>query len=408
MIFGKRPTRRQILIVGGVVAAVAVAQVGPAAAEDVYRFGALNPITGAGSTYGSGMQKAILFAVEEITAAGGAGGRQIEVVAEDSQTSPEAAVLAVKKLIEVNKVDAILGTWSSGVSLAILPIINAADRILMHTSAAPALSEHNDKHLAWRFQSNSEHIGEAFAAIATKEGFKRPAIMAFNNDAAIGNTDSFRRHWEEKGGKVTTSVVYEPKRTSYRSELQQVLSTSPDVIALSGYLPDTTIILREAYEFGAPVKFIIPAWAAGPQLVSALGPEVTEGVFVFDTVPNIDGAAFKRYDEKYRKATGHGGAENIYAAQTYDMAIVLGLALEKAGPGANNAAVVKAIREVSNPPGKPVTSFEEGKKLLRAGEKINYEGASGRLDFDDRGDITPDFGVTAIEKGKFVARYAVK
>jgi branched-chain amino acid transport system substrate-binding protein len=92
----------------------------------------------------------------------------------------------------------------------------------------------------------------------------------------------------------------------------------------------------------------------------------------------------------------------------YDMAIVLGLALEKAGPGANNAAIAKAIRDVANPPGKMVTSFEDGKKLLRAGEKINYEGASGRLDFDERGDVTPDFGVSVIENGKFAPRYVIK
>src|SRR6266498_983207 len=86
------------------------------------RIGALNPITGSGSPYGTGMQKMILAAAETVNAAGGAVGRQIQVLAEDSQTNPQAGVLAAKKLIEVNKVQAIVGTWSSGVTLAVLPL----------------------------------------------------------------------------------------------------------------------------------------------------------------------------------------------------------------------------------------------------------------------------------------------
>ena len=62
------------------------------------------------------------LAADEVNAGGGAGGRTLEVVAEDTQTSPEAAVLAVKKLVEVNEVHAVMGTWSSGVTLAVMPI----------------------------------------------------------------------------------------------------------------------------------------------------------------------------------------------------------------------------------------------------------------------------------------------
>ena len=89
---------------------------------ETFRLGALCPVTGAGSPFGSGMQKMIFAAAEAVNAAGGAAGRKIEVVSEDTQTSPQAGVLAAKKLIDVNKVQAILGTWSSGVSLAVVPL----------------------------------------------------------------------------------------------------------------------------------------------------------------------------------------------------------------------------------------------------------------------------------------------
>jgi branched-chain amino acid transport system substrate-binding protein len=401
-------TKRHFGLAATAVAALVVLGATPGLSQEPYRIGALNPVTGAGSAYGSGMQKSILAAVAEVNAAGGPAGRKFEVFADDSQTSPEPAVLAAKKLIEVNKVGAILGTWSSSVSLAIQPLTKSSNTILMHTSSAPTLFSQNERLLGWGFQSGSKYNGQAMAAAVEKEGFKRPVIMAFNNDAATGNVGFFRTSWEAKGGKVLDSVVYEPRRTSYRSELQKALSQKPDIVVLSGYLPDTTIILREAYELGVNTRFLIPGWSAGPQLVSALGPEVLEGVLVYESVPDTAGAAFKRYSEEYKKALGSTGEDNVFAAQTYDMVITLALAIEKAGASADNVAIAKMVREVANPEGQKVASFAEGQKALKAGQKINYEGASGRLDFDQDGNAVADFAVFAIEKGKYVKRYVLK
>lgn len=374
-----------------------------------FRIGALNPITGLGGPYGPGMQKAILFAAEEVNAAGGAGGRRLEVFPEDTQTQPQAAVLAAKKLIEVNKVQAILGTWSSGVSLAVVPLTNEANILLMNTSGAPALSvpPANAKGLSYRFQATNDRFGRAFAEIARREGYKRPATMAFNNASGIGNAEGFKKAWEAKGGKVYAGVVYEPSRPSYRSELQQVLSARPDVIVTGSYLQDTTIILREWYQTGQPVKWIIPGWAANPDLVKALGPEVCEGIISVDSVSNETARSFAHFGAKYQQATGQPGNSNVYAAMTYDMVITLALAMEAAGPNATVAQINAKIREVANPPGEAVYAFADGRDALKAGRKINYEGASSVLDFDQYGDVSPNFGAYFIEKGQLNRRYVV-
>ncbi len=356
------------------------------------------------------MQKTILFALDEVKKAGGADGRSIEVYAEDTQTSPDAAVLAVRKLIDVNKVDAVLGTWSSSVSLAVQPITNAANCLLFHVSSAPALSApaQNAKHLGFRFQAGSPQIGAAYAAIATRQGAKNPAVMAFNNDVQIASTSIFRAAWEKAGGKVAKTVVYEPNRTSYSAELQQVLAGAPDLIVVSGYVPDTTIILREAFEAGNTAPIVIPGWAWGPAVQKALSPEVLEGLIVFDSVPDSDGTAFKTFDARYTAATGASGLSNVYAAMCYDMVMVLALALQKTGPGADNAAIAQAIPVIADPPGQTVSSFTEGKAALKAGTKINYEGASGPLDFDAKGDAVSVFGVQMFSKGKLERKYLLK
>jgi branched-chain amino acid transport system substrate-binding protein len=387
---------------------LAAPRLGHAQAE-TFRIGALNPVTGAGSPYGAGMQRMIGAAVEAINAAGGANGRRIEVFSEDTQTAPQAAVLAAKKLIDVNRVRAILGTWSSGVSLAVIPLTNDADMILMHTSGAPALSvpPANARHLGYRFQATNDRFGRAFAEIAVKEGFKRPATMAFNNASGIGNTEGFRRAWAAKGFQNGVHVVYEPNQPSYRAELLRVLATRPDVIVMGSFLPDTTIILREWFQMGVPVKWIIPAWAANPQLVQALGPAVTEGIIAVDSVSNEGSPAFAAYDAAYRRTMNQPGLSNVYAAMTWDMATTLGLAIEQA-KSFETAAINAAIRQVANPPGEGVSTFAEGKAAIAAGRKVNYDGASSVLDFDEFGDVTPDFGVFFIERGQIVRKYVVK
>lgn len=402
--------RRTILQAGAGALGLGLLPQSAMAQAEPFRIGALNPITGAGSPYGSGMAEMIFAAAEEVNAAGGVAGRRLQVFADDTQTNPQFAVLAAKKLIEVNKVNAILGTWSSGVSLAVIPLANDANILLMHTSGAPALSTPpaNAKGFGYRFQATNDRFGRAFAEIAVKEGFKRPATMAFNNASGIGNTQGFKKAWEAKGNKVIAEVVYEPNQPSYRAELQKVLASNPDVIVMGSFLPDTTIILREAFQTGAKVKWIIPGWAANPQLIRALGNEVTEGLISVDSVANEQSASFARFDAAYRKGQSQPGASNVYAAMTYDMVITLALAIEAAGPGAGNMAINSKIREVANPPGDKIYSFAEGKVALAAKKKINYEGASSVLDFDESGDVTPDFGVFFITKGQLERRYVVK
>jgi branched-chain amino acid transport system substrate-binding protein len=372
-----------------------------------FKVGSLCPVTGAGSPYGPGMQQAIRMAVDEVNADGGASGVKLELFVEDSQTKPDAAVLAAKKLIEVNKVQALLGTWASGVTLAVMPLTEAAGIIEMNTSGAPAISTLDTKDLVWRYQATNDRFGQAFAEICKKNGYKRPATMAFNNASGLGNTQGFTKAWEATGGKVVAHVTYEPNRPSYRSELQKILDAKPDVIVTGSYLPDSTIILREWFQSGVPVQWIMPGWATGPDLVKALGPEVVEGLISVDSVSNEKSPSYTHFDALYTKAMGKPGSSNVYAAMAYDMVVVLALAIEAAGSGATTEQVNAKIREVSNPGGTPVYTFAEGKTLLAKKEKINYEGASSKLDFDKYGDVTPDFGVYVYEKGELVRKDVV-
>lgn len=401
-------TRRETLIgASGLALAVSFPARGQEAAP--FRIGALNPITGAGSAYGAGMQQAIFLAIEEVNAAGGAAGRKLQGFAEDSQTLGDQAVLAARKLVDINKVDAILGTWASAETLAIMPLVQANGLIGMNTSSAAAVQEQDRKDLVWRFEASNASYGKAFAAMCEKRGFKNPATMALNAASSLGNAQGFQRAWEAKGrSKVVADVVYEPKRASYRSELQKILSAKPDVIVAGCYTPDAIILLREAYALGAKNAWIMPGGSANSLVAESLPAEATEGVIAIETIANENSVAFKHFSDAYQKKSGRSSVDNIFAAMTYDMVISLALAIEAAGPGADRAAINAKLREVSNPPGQKVGSFAEGKALLEQGNKVDYDGAAGPVNYDENGDVTPIFGVYIFEGGKRVRRDTIE
>lgn len=404
-----RINRRQSLIACGAAAALLAGSPVFAQSAPTFRIGALNPITGAGANYGSGMQKAILIAIEEVNAAGGAAGRKLEGVAEDDQTTPNSAVLAAKKLLEVNKVQAILGTWASGVSLAVLPLTNDANAILMHTSGAVALADpkQNPKKLAFRYQGSSKHLSRAFVKAAQQEGLKRPAVLALNNPATAPHAEGFKKLWVGNGGALSDFVLYEPSRTSYRSELQQVMRSKPDGIILSGYAPDGVIIIRDWFQSGARMKWVMPGFAANAEFLKALGNEPTEGITVVESVVNEGASAYRNFARQYEAATGKPATGNVYAAMTYDMVHVLALAIEAAGPNADTALIAKKVHEVTTGSGQKVGSFAEGKALLKQGKKINYEGASSSVDFDEENDVDPTFAGFTIKNGAWQRTYLI-
>ncbi|WP_249279146.1 ABC transporter substrate-binding protein [Bordetella genomosp. 5] len=367
-----------------------------------FRLGALNSITGVGGPYGGAMLQSIRIAVDEVNEAGGAAGRKLALYAEDDQTKPDAAVLAVKKLIEINKVEAVVGIWPSAVGLAVMPITNNAGVIMMNTCGAPEMQTENKRGLAWMFQASNAVFGKAFAETARRRGFKRPAVMAFNNSTFVGLANYFRETWEAGGGKVSELIIYEPNQTTYRTELSRVLATKPDVIALGSYRPDATILLKEWYQSGQDCKFIMPGWTANEDLVKALGKDATEGIISISNVAAYDHPTYKSFAERFRAKTRR--EPDIFSAQSYDMVIALALAIEAAGANATPLEVNERIKPVTGQGGQKVSSFAQGRDALKAGQDIDYDGASSGLQFGAKGETVPDFGVFEINQGKLVLK----
>jgi branched-chain amino acid transport system substrate-binding protein len=399
--------RRHFL--AGATGAAAVAALGPvtrALAADPIRIGVLTPLTGAGAVYGNRMSRTYQLVADEITKAGGVAGRPIQLFTEDDQTNPDAGVRGARKLVDVNKVNAILGTWSSAVTLAVAPIAVAANVPQFCVSSSPVISTFKDNDLLYRTAYSQAVIATVYALAAKKLNFKTAAMLILNNPYGIGLGDAFPAQFDKVGGKIVGKVVYNPNQSSYRSEIQQALSGKPDVILFGGYTPDGIQVFKEWFQLGLGGTWMGPGFAFDPNFVKGIGPQASEGIIVVEGAPNTASSAYQNANKLYKAA--HGEEADFFVSMGYDHLMVIALAVLAAKGDSSGDAIKGTLRKVTNPPGKVVGTWAEAAPLVKSGEKVNYEGASSAIDFDENGDTRTDFGIYRIKSGKWALDQTIK
>jgi branched-chain amino acid transport system substrate-binding protein len=390
------PSRRLVLQGTTVVIGASMFSGSLRAQANPIRLAALVPLTGAGGPYGAPMSKVAKGVVDEVNAAGGVMGRKIELAIEDDQTSPEAGVRAARTLIDVDKVAAIMGTWASAVTTAVAPLCWESGTFLTTVSGADPITQLPHKGYLIRTQPNTTLQGRKFGEFALENGVKRLFFVSPQTPFVKSQFESMTAA-VKKGGGETGSLVYDDKKPSYRSEVDDVLRFKPDAIVLGGYTPDTTVMLKDLYRAGFKGTKIAFAYSVNQKLVESVPAEVVEGVFTIAPSP-AEGS--KAYDRAGKLA----GASNPdpYSAQVYDQVNLVVLALAAAGGEPNGTAIKDNIRKVSQGPGgEKVDNASDGLKLLAAGKVLDYDGASGPCDFSDLGDILDcKFRYEQVKSGK--------
>jgi branched-chain amino acid transport system substrate-binding protein len=221
--------------------------------------------------------------------------------------------------------------------------------------------------------------------------------MAVQTPYAKTFGDAYGKAVEAGGAKVLESMIYEADKSSYRSELTKALAGKPDMIMLMGYTPDSIVIFKELYKMDYKGAIQGPTFAINQKLIDNVGAEVAEGAYSLDPATDPDSPAYKNC----LRVLGTSDVNN-YAAQTYDHINLVALALAH-GKVYSGTGIRDNVRKVTNPPGAEVGSFQEGIKLIKEGKKINYQGASGAVDFDDKGDIlSRPFSYYQVKNGKNV------
>lgn len=373
--------RRRVLTTGMALGAglafshLVSAQVGP------IKLGTLTPLTGAGGPYGPAMVTTVKAVIDEVNAAGGVLGRQLMLVSEDDQTSPEAGVRAARKLIDVDRVSAIMGTWASAVTTAVAPLCWESKTFFSTVSGADSIT--GLPHLGYlvRTQPNTTLQGRKFGEFAVEQGAKKVFFMSPQTPFFQSQLASMKAAIEKAGGRIE-SLVYDDKKPSLRTEVDTALRSAPDLIVLGGYTPDTTVLLKDLFRASYKGKLLGFGYSVNQKLIEALPGEVVEGIFTLSPSSDANSIAYKRVAEITKQAS-----PDPYSCQVYDHISLIVLAMA-AGKEATGTIIKDHIRVVAQGGGDKVESAAAGLKLIAAGRKIDYAGASGPCDFTDVGDIT--------------------
>ncbi len=384
--------RRAALLSG--VAAVAAPSVLRAQGEPI-RIATLTPLTGAGGPYGPVMAKVAAAIIEEVNAAGGVLGRKVQLVSEDDQTNPDAGVRAARKLIDVDKVSAIMGTWASAVTTAVAPLCWESKTFLCTVSGADSITQLPHQGYLVRTQPNTvlqvTRCGEFLLSLGARKTYTLVPQTPFAQRSIeiLGEVT-------KKAGGTHGSQIYDDKKTTYRTEVDQAMRFAPDAIFCAGYTPDTIVLLKDLYRAGYKGKIIGQAYAVNQKLIDQIGQnEVVEGVYTY--APSV--AEGSTALERVKKMSGLANPDP-YTSQVYDHTtmVLMAMAAAKATTG---TAIKDNIRKITQGGGKAVDNAVDGLKAIAAGEKVDYAGASGPCDFDDKGDILDcTFRYEQIKAGK--------
>ena len=366
----------------------------PQAQGTPIRIGTLTPLTGSGGPYGPVMANCAKAVVDEVNAAGGVLGRPVQLISEDDQTNPEAGVRAARKLIDVDKVSAIVGTWSSAVTTAVAPLCWESKTFLATVSGADSITQLPHGGFLVRTQPNTTLQGRKFGEFAVELGARRVFFMTSQTPFTQFQYQAMKAVVDKAGG-ATEILIYDDKKPTFRTELDQALRFDPDLILMGGYTPDTAVLMRDVFRAGFKGKLLGFAYAVNQKLVESLPGDVAEGVYTIAPSSAEDSPALKRVTEIAKTPN-----PDPYTAQVYDQINLVLMAMAQA-KDASGQAVKDAVRQVSQGGGRKVTGAVEGLKAIAAGEKVDYEGASGPCDFTEKGDITDaQFRYEQVKGGK--------
>jgi neutral amino acid transport system substrate-binding protein len=380
---------------------------GSGGVKESLRLGALLPITGDLSSIGAPMIKSIDFLVETVNKCGGVLGKPIAYFKEDDRTDPPAGAEAMTKLVKVDNVGAVIGSFASSVSTAALAIA-VPNKVVMISpgSTSPVFTERAKKGEFkgyWnRTAPPDTYQALALANLAYKKGARKVATLVINNDYGVGFEKAFVVAFEKLGGTIVNKIKptrYDPKATTFEAEAKGAFGSKPDAVAAILYPDSGGAVIKAAFEQGLTkdVKILLTDGVKTEDFPKLIG-NTPEGKLILagaiGTVPGADGKSLAEFTKSYKEKTGQDlGA---FVPHSYDAAALVAIAAEAAKDGTGEAIKSK-MREVANAPGQEVSDVCEAIKLVKAGTDIDYQGASGNVDLDEYGDVKGSYDVWEVQ-----------
>ncbi|MBI4590778.1 MAG: ABC transporter substrate-binding protein [Candidatus Rokubacteria bacterium] len=342
----------------------------PARAADPksYKIGTILAMTGAGAFYGKVMSQGAQLAMEELNARGGVDGVKFELVVEDHKSGqPKEAVSAINKLVNIDRVPFVLTSYSSP-TLAILPIANEHKVMLLNGGGvSPKLVNASPFLFHNRVLANYQALG--VVERAKERGFKKMAMLHWNDDAGNGVRDFIVPIWKKMGGAVVADEAHPVGATDFTTQIAKIKQTQPDLLAMWTWGKDLGIAVKQARDLGftAPIMGIDYT----PDAAKIAGAAIEGQEYVTDYFnPQGDEKWTRDFSAAYRKK--YGEEPEIYAANYYEgvyiLAELIRAAKKKGGDYWNGQRLKAALTEIRKFPsvyGGTVDFQEDGTSLKR-------------------------------------------
>ena len=321
----------------------------PAADAAPIKIGVYLPLTGQNAFGGQLELEGVRLAHKEMPTILG---RPVDLVVVDNKSDKVEAANAVKRLVERDKVVALIGTYGSSLAMAGAEVAEKAKVPGVGTSCTNPLVTQGKKYY-FRACFIDPYQGAAAATYARENlGFKKAAVlMDMTNDYAVGLSSFFSKSFKKQGGDVVATLKYSSGDQDFTAQLTELISKNPDIVFMPAYFAEGAIIMKQARELGAKFRLMGADAMDNPDTLK-LGGKAAEGflhtTFPYDpAMPNMSEAA-KRFTEAW-KATYPDKETNVNGALGYNTYFLILDAIKRAN-SADPQAIAKALAETKDLP----------------------------------------------------------
>ena len=341
------------------------------------RIGVIGPYTGGSAAFGISMREGVQLATDELNAGGGIKGRgRIELALADDEGKPDVSVNAMTRLLERDKVVAVIGPINSSNCLASMKVTQKAEiPQVTPVCASPAITAHGNPFIFRTTLSDRRYAGQLAEFALKTAGLKRFAILHDADDYGTDGANVFEQRLRDLGTPPVARERWNRGDKSFSAQLAKVKETGADAMLTWGLHTEIALLAKQARQLGITARILGGTGLATPKFIE-LGGDAVEGslvtlLFVPDHPDPKVQDFVKRYQAKFNRRP------DTFAAQAYDSLHLLAGAIERAA-----STTGRAIRDA----------------LLKA----EQAGITGPIVFDETGDRVRGLLVTVIKGGKFV------
>ena len=312
----KRPA---ILTVVVMVLGVGVSLV--ADAQGPVRIGASLSLTGTYAKLGKNQQEGYQLCQKDLNAKGGLLGRKVEFVVYDDQSLPPTGVRLYEKLITEDKVDAVMGPYSSPITEAVANVTEKYKKVMVSPLAATTS--------IFKKEPRRKYI-EGLVDMAAKRGLKTIAVVNEDTLFPKASTAGTVEMAKKKGLQVVLQESYPKGNTDFSGLLTKLRATNADVIAAATYFDDAVALTRQMRELNVnPKMYGVTVGGDLPEFYDTLkgNAEYIYGATQWEPVLNYPGN--KEYFESYKKEFGH--EPSYHSTAGYSGCLVYAEAVKRAG-----------------------------------------------------------------------------